>query len=60
MSLGAILMFLVAILILWGGLAASITFLRRYPQVTDGPAAQDPDDYDPEHPPDEAPLFRDL
>lgn len=60
MSLGAILMFLVAILILWGGLTASILFLRRHPQVTDGPAALDPDDYDPEHPPDEAPLFRDL
>jgi len=60
MSVGAILMFLVAILILWGGLPASIIFLRNHPQVTDGPAAQDPDDYDPEHPPDEAPLFRDL
>ena len=60
MSLSAIVMFVVAILILWGGLVASIIFLRNHPQVTSGPAADDPDDYDPDHPPEDAPLYRDL
>jgi hypothetical protein len=60
MSTGAVVMLIVALAILWGGLTASILFLRRHPQVTEGPAAEDPDDVDPEHDPGDAPLHRDL
>jgi hypothetical protein len=60
MTASAVIMLIVALLILWGGLAASIVFLRNRPAVTDGPAARDPDEVDPDHDPRDAPLHRDL
>jgi len=60
MSTSAVVMFVVAILILWGGLVASILFLRSRPMVTEGPGADDPDDLEPGHDPGDAPLHRDL
>lgn len=40
----AIAMMIVSIVIIWGGLLASILYLRARPEVTDGPGAIDPDD----------------
>jgi hypothetical protein len=39
MSSGAVVMLVLAILIVWGGLAASIVALRRHPDQPDEPAA---------------------
>ncbi|TDE10879.1 methionine/alanine import family NSS transporter small subunit [Jiangella asiatica] len=39
MSTGAVLMLIVAILIVWGGLVASIVHLRRHPDL--GPPDRD-------------------
>lgn len=44
MSASAIVMFIVAITILWGGLVGSILFLRSRPEITTGPYAADPDE----------------
>ncbi|MCF8587052.1 methionine/alanine import family NSS transporter small subunit [Gordonia sp. HY285] len=41
MSTTAIIMLVVASLIVWGGLVASVIFIRRYPEVAD---LRDPDD----------------
>lgn len=46
MSATAIIMLVVAALIVWGGLIASVLFIRRYPEVTD---LVDPDDPEPSH-----------
>lgn len=43
MTTPAILMLVVAILIVWGGLLASVLYLRAKPEVVDGPWAVDPD-----------------
>lgn len=42
MNASAVIMMLVAMLIVWGGLIASILFLRSRPQVSDG-EHEDPD-----------------
>jgi hypothetical protein len=39
MSTGAVIMLVLAILIVWGGLAASILALRRHPDQPDEPSA---------------------
>lgn len=41
----AITMLVVSILLVWGGLVASIAHLRARPEVVAGPAAIDPDEY---------------
>lgn len=51
MSGSAIVMFIVAITILWGGLITSILYLRSHSEVTEGPYAVDPDE-SPETDPD--------
>ncbi|OLT21736.1 putative methionine/alanine importer small subunit [Ornithinimicrobium sp. CNJ-824] len=42
MNTGAIVMMLVAMVVVWGGLVASILYLRSRPEVTDG-LHEDPD-----------------
>lgn len=42
MNTAAIVMMLVAMIVVWGGLVASIVFLRNRPEVTDG-LHEDPD-----------------
>lgn len=42
MNTAAIVMMLVAMLVVWGGLVASILYLRSRPEVTDG-LHEDPD-----------------
>ena len=42
MSTFAIMMLIIAVTIVWGGLVAAIVFIRRYPDVVDGPF-EDPD-----------------
>ncbi|WP_289017311.1 methionine/alanine import family NSS transporter small subunit [uncultured Ornithinimicrobium sp.] len=42
MNTGAIVMMLVAMVVVWGGLVASILYLRNRPEVTDG-LYEDPD-----------------
>ncbi len=64
MSGAAILMMIVAIGLVWGGLVASILFLRARPEVVDGPWVHDPDGAGGpaagDHPSSDAPLHRDL
>ncbi|MEE3850985.1 methionine/alanine import family NSS transporter small subunit [Gordonia sp. LSe1-13] len=42
MSAGAIVMMIIAMVIVWGGLVASIVYLRMRPEKTDSPF-EDPD-----------------
>lgn len=39
-------MLVIALLLVWGGLAASIAYLRARPEVIVGPGAIDPDEYE--------------
>ncbi|PZU47054.1 MAG: putative methionine/alanine importer small subunit [Arsenicicoccus sp.] len=45
MTTQAVLMMIVAILVVWGGLVASILFLRAHPEVDD----TEPADHEPGH-----------
>ena len=56
MTGAAVFMLIFAICLVWGGLVASILFLRARPEVTTGPGAVDPDG----EPTEDDFLYRDL